>query len=328
MICITGGSGFIGSNLSNYFTEKQLDFFILDKRDSPLFPEKHITCDICDLDRLRETLDGEIIIHLAAEHRDDVRPVSRYYDVNVTGTENITRIAREKGIERIIFTSSVAVYGFAQPNTDESGAINPFNEYGKTKFQAEQILSAWQAEDPKRRSLAIVRPTVVFGPGNRGNIYNLLSFISSGKFIMIGNGKNQKSIAYVENVASFLCFATNFEPGIHIYNYVDKPDLDMNQLVTLIRRRLFDKNSVGLRLPFWLGMLAGYSADLIANATKKTLPISAIRIRKFCSTTNFASAAHSLKGFKAKTSLLEAIDSTLKYEFINPNPNAPVFYTE
>lgn len=328
MISITGGSGFIGSNLSKRLAQRQLHFTVLDRRDAPLFPEHRIECDICDIEALRRTLQGETIIHLAAEHRDDVRPVSRYRDVNVTGTDNVARVAREKDIERIVFTSTVAVYGFAPPETGEDGAINPFNDYGRTKFEAEEILRAWQAEDPQRRSLTIIRPTVVFGQGNRGNVFNLLSFISSGKFVMIGNGQNCKSMAYVENVAAFLHFAVGFGPGLHLYNYVDKPDLTMNALVTLVRKRLFGKEGVGLRLPFWLGMAVGHAADLVARTSGKTLPVSAIRVRKFCATTRFASAAHAVDGFAAETSLSDAIETTLQQEFLTPDPDAPIFYTE
>ena len=64
---------------------------------------------------------------------------SLYDEVNVQGSENICRACSELGIHKIIFTSSVAVYGFAPVGTDESGEINYFNDYGRTKFLAEEI---------------------------------------------------------------------------------------------------------------------------------------------------------------------------------------------
>ena len=328
MICITGGSGFIGSQLGLHLAERQQGFQNLDIRPGVFAPERRIDCDICDIDALRRHMQGETVIHLAAVHRDDVRPRSRYHEVNVTGTGNIARIAREKGIERIVFASSVAVYGFAPPDTGEDGAINPFNDYGRTKFAAEEILREWQREDSARRSLTIIRPTVVFGPGNRGNVFNLLSSIARGRFLMIGNGRNRKSMAYVGNIAAFLHHAASFGPGMHLFNYVDKPDLDMNALVSLVRKRLLDKDGVGLRLPFWLGMAAGHAADAAARVSGRNLPISAIRVRKFCATTSFASAAHGVAGFSAETGLAEAIDLTLQHEFLAPDPGAPVFHTE
>ena len=58
---------------------------------------------------------------------------------------------------------------------------------------------------------------------------------------MFGNGKNKKSMAYVENVAAFLEYSLKFESGIHIYNYIDKPDYDMNKLISFSRNILFGK---------------------------------------------------------------------------------------
>lgn len=328
MIAITGGSGFIGSTLATRLAQRQAGFRILDKRPSPVFAERAITCDICAPDQLRAHLQGESIIHLAAEHRDDIRPRQRYHDVNVGGTETLTRIAREKGIERIVFTSTVAVYGFAPPGTAEDGAIAPFNDYGRTKFAAEQVLRAWQAEDPLRRSLTIVRPTVVFGPGNRGNVYNLLSFVASGRFVMIGAGQNRKSMAYVENVAAFLHHALTFGPGVHLFNYVDKPDLDMNGLVSLVRARVRGRPGVGPRVPYWFGLGGGYVADAVAAISGRRLPISALRVRKFCADSSFASAAQSVPGFAPVMTLSEGLEHTLHREFLAPDPDAPVFETE
>ena len=149
--------------------------------------------------------------------------------------------ARKYKIKKIIFTISVAIHGFSHSNTDENGAPNYFNDYGRTKYQAEKIFKKWQTEDVKNRTLVIARPTVVFGEGNRGNVFNLLNQIASGKFLMIDNGKNKKSMAYVKNVAAFLEYSLRFKPGMHIYNYIDKPDFDMNTLVSKIREVLFKK---------------------------------------------------------------------------------------
>lgn len=328
MWAITGGSGFIGSRLGSRIAEHQIPFAILDRRESPLFPDRVRRVDICDLDALRGALAGEVIVHLAAEHRDDIRPPSRYDEVNVGGTANVAQVAREKGIDRIVFTSTVAVYGFAPPGTGEAGAIRPFNAYGRTKFEAEEVLRCWQAEAPERRALTIVRPTVVFGPGNRGNVHNLLTFIRSGRFVMVGDGRNRKSMAYVENVAAFLHRAAQFGPGLRVFNYVDLPDLTMNDLVGQVRQRLLGKPGVGPRLPRWLGLGIGHLADGAAALSGRSLPISALRVRKFTATTSFASAAHDVAGFKAPKTLAEGLDLTLEHDFLHPDPAAPVFHTE
>ena len=325
-VSILGGAGFLGTNLSLRFQSKKINYEICDlviKMSSNNSAIVNIE-DNNSLDRIKGS---DCIINLAAVHRDDIYPLSRYHDVNVQGSINVCQAARRHNINKIIFTSSVAIYGFAPPNTDELGESNYFNEYGRTKYLAEQVYKKWQAEDPKNRVLVIVRPTVIFGEGNRGNVYNLLKQIASRRFVMFGTGKNIKSIAYVENVAAFLEYSLSFSPGLHIYNYIDKPDFDMNTLVTLVRKTLFGKNNVGLRLPAFLGMAIGYFADVTSKLTSKTLPVSSIRVKKFMSTTQFTSSLGETD-FVPSVSLEEGLTRTLRYEFLEDNSEKQTFDTE
>lgn len=232
-----------------------------------------------------------------------------------------------KGINKIIFTSSVAIYGFAPANTGEDGKPDYFNDYGRTKYLAEQVYKKWQAEDPENRTLVIVRPTVIFGEGNRGNVYNLFTQIAAKRFLMFGKGKNRKSMAYVENVAAFLEYSLNFKPGVHIYNYIDKPDLDMNSLVSTARGVLFGKKNVGIRLPKAVGIGLGHTADFVSKLFGKPLPVSCIRVKKFLGTPQFSSSV-AATGFIAPVDLEDAIDNTLRYEFIEDNSAKAVFLTE
>ena len=207
------------------------------------------------------------------------------------------------------------------------GESNYFNDYGRTKYLAEQVYKAWQAEDPERRTLVIVRPTVIFGEGNRGNVYNLLRQIASRRFLMFGDGTNRKSMAYVENVVAFIEYSLSFEPGLHIYNYIDKPDFDMNTLISGARKTLFGKTNVGLRLPGIVGIALGYVADLAAMIIRKPLPVSSIRVKKFMGTTQFASSV-SDTGFVPPVSLEDGLARTLRYEFMEDNSDKRTFETE
>lgn len=325
-INLIGGSGFIGTRLSKRFVESNYSFRIVDKKQSISYPDLSIISDVRNFNELFGAIDGNIIINLAAEHRDDVKPKSLYDQVNVEGARIICDVAEAKGINKIIFTSSVAVYGFSPIGTDESGAINFFNDYGRTKYEAEQVYKNWQAKDPNNRSLVIVRPTVVFGEQNRGNVYNLFKQIASGKFLMVGKGLNVKSMAYVENVASFLEFTLNFGPGIHLYNYVDKPDFDMNTLVAKINKNLGRKDYKNFKIPFFIGYLIGIFFDVIAMVTNKKLPISSIRIKKFCSDSSFNTSIDN-SGFIRPCTLEEGLSRTVKYEFVEKK-SGEVFYSE
>lgn len=326
-ICLVGGSGFIGTAIATRLDQRGIPFTIIDQRNSRSFPAACVVADIRDPARLSEVVEGRCLIHLAAVHRDDVRPISLYDDVNVAGTRNLCAAATANGIEHIVFASSVAVYGFAHPDTDESGAIAPFNDYGRTKAEGEAVLRDWQDCAPNRRSVTIIRPTVVFGPGNRGNVFNLFNQIARHRFVMIGDGQNRKSLAYVENVADFFLHFIQAAPGFHTYNYVDGPEFDMNQLVSLVRGTLFGRADVGLRLPQSVGYALGGVADIIARLTGKTLPLSRVRVRKFISTTSFSTRHAADHGFVPQVDLNDAIKRTLTAEFIDPDPNRPIFET-
>ena len=155
----------------------------------------------------------------------------------------------------------------------------------------------------------------------------MLNQIHSKKFVMIGDGKNEKSMAYVKNVVSFIIYCLNLNKGTHIFNYIDKPDLDMNQLVTRVRNRLFNKNNVGIRLPKFLGIFIGIVADIFAKLINRNLPVSHIRVKKFLSTSKFSSSAKDT-GFVAPYSLEEGLDNTIQYEFIDDNKDKITFETE
>lgn len=327
MISVIGGSGFIGTRLVSRLINKY-SVTIVDKNVSSDFSDLSKVADIRSKAELISSVQGDVVVNLAAEHRDDVSPKSLYHEVNVVGAENICDVANEKGIRKIVFTSSVAVYGFAPIGTDESGGINPFNEYGKTKWEAEKVYRGWQQEDPVNRSLVVIRPTVVFGERNRGNVYNLLKQIASGKFMMIGSGRNRKSMAYVENVAAFIEYSIdNFGPGIHTLNYIDKPDFDMNSLVRLCRKTLVRKDDVGMRIPYLIGIGIGRCFDFLAVVSRKKLPISSIRVKKFCADSSYNTAVDQTD-FKRPVAIEDAIERTLRYEFLEDNAEEPVFYTE
>jgi len=326
-VLVVGGSGFIGTRLCLRLSQSKKSFQIFDKVPSGLFLDRGVVGDVRHSMRLQFSPNLTAIINLAAEHRDNVWPLSLYDEVNIDGARNVCDLARLKGINKIIFTSSVAVYGFAPLQTNESGEIAPFNDYGRTKWEAEQVYREWQAEDPNRRCLVIVRPTVVFGERNRGNVFNLLRQIASGKFVMVGNGLNRKSIAYVENVAAFLEYSLDFKPGLYVYNYIDKPDFTMNALVAHVNTLLGRSSDIEFRLPRFLGLLIGSSFDLVAKITGKKFSISAIRVKKFCANSVYESAIEST-GFIPPVPLMDAIEKTVRFEFIENHKNEQVFYSE
>ncbi|WP_105638948.1 NAD-dependent epimerase/dehydratase family protein, partial [Cronobacter dublinensis] len=309
-VIFIGASGFVGTRL----IERALSDFDItnfDKQNSHFYPDITVAGDVRDKASLEKQLsECSTVVLLAAEHRDDVSPTSLYYDVNVEGTRNVLEAMDKHNIKNIIFTSSVAVYGLNKKNPDEHHPVDPFNHYGKSKWQAEEVLREWFNRAPESRSLTIVRPTVIFGERNRGNVYNLLKQIASGRFAMVGAGNNYKSMAYVGNIVEFITWKLkNVAPGYQVYNYVDKPDLNMNQLVAEVEKSL-DKKIPSVHLPYPVGMLGGYCFDMLSKVTGKKYAVSAVRVKKFCATTQFDATKVHQSGFVAPYSLSEGLDRT------------------
>jgi len=315
-ILVTGGSGFIGTNLVTDLLKEGHKVAIYDKQKSETYPDLCIVADVRDKEQLTRSMhDVNAVYHLAAEHRDDVQPTSLYYEVNVGSAENIVYALKKNNVNRLIFTSTVAVYGLNSGSPNEDSPIKPFNDYGKSKYKAETIFSNW-ADSDLTHCLITVRPTVIFGEKNRGNVYNLLNQLSSGKFIKVGKGINRKSMAYVLNLTSFLTTLLKSDPGQFVYNYADKPDLCMNELIDIFHNTIGKNPKNNFQIPYALGLMGGYGYDILAKVTGKPYSISSIRIKKFCADTVINTNKLQNTGFVPSYTLDEGLSRMIKSEFL------------
>jgi len=316
-VLLVGGSGFIGQRLSAALVERGRSVRNFDTQDSPVSGVETVIGDVLDVGALAAAARGcDSIINLAAVHRDDVRPVSRYEEVNVGGAHSVVAAAEARGIRHITFTSSVAIYGLDKHNVTEDSVPEPFNEYGRTKLLAEEVFQAW-VTGAADRTLTIVRPSVVFGEGNRGNVYTLARQVASGRFLMIGGGTNAKSMSYVGNIAEYLADTVE-TPATSTVNYADKPDLSTSELVAAIRASLGAKAGRRLSVPLPVGLAAGYAFDAIARVTGRTFPISAVRVRKFVADTSVNTDRLQATGYRPRYDLRDAVGRTVRAEFGAP----------
>lgn len=328
-ITLIGASGFVGTRLLDLLhNNPNYQLKNIDLQPSHFFNDLTVIGDVRDQDCMdKEVAGADLVILLAAQHRDDVFPTSLYYDTNVGGMEKTLKAMEKNECKRIIFFSSVAVYGLNKSNPDENYPKDPFNHYGKSKWQAEQVLQDWYRTHPDW-NINVIRPTVIFGERNRGNVYNLLKQISSGKFLMVGNGNNKKSMAYVGNIVAFVKFMIeNCTLGYNAFNYIDKPDFTMNGLIAHVSKVL-GKHIPAIHFPLWLGMLGGYCFDALAWITRRKLTISSVRVKKFCATTEFDASKMLNSGFNPPYTLAEGLAKTLEFEFIHPQTDDITFKTE
>lgn len=311
-VVVVGGSGFIGTRLCARLEAAGRTFAIIDRGVGSAYPNESSVAEVGSSAFGEAVPSSAAIVNLAAEHRDDVRPTSRYEEVNVGGARAVCAAASLNDVRVIVFSSSVAVYGDVAECTDERAVPKPANPYGRSKLAAEQVYRQWQAEDPCRRTLVVVRPAAVFGEGGRGNVNLLLSQVAASRFVMVGAGHNVKSLAYVENVAAFIEFALSFPRGVHVYNYVDKPDLAVHELIAFVRGEAGKSPRARMRVPYAAAYLVGGLFDVARSVSKRPFAISSQRVRKFAASTQFGTAVGET-GFVPPVPLRDGLAATVQH---------------
>jgi GlcNAc-P-P-Und epimerase len=312
-VLLTGGSGFIGSHFHRLLSD--VEFINIDLVEPTFqYSASFIAGDIRNERDLRNALQNQnidTIISLAAKHHDFGIGHDEYFDTNEDGTKMICKLASEFNIKNIVFYSSVAVYGIQQNISNEGLLPEPDSPYGASKLAGEKALEKWSAENTERKVL-IMRPTIVFGPNNMANMYNLIRQIDSGLYFHLGKADNIKSIAYVENVIEATLFlAKRMKQGVSIYNYADEPQLTSRQIADLIAAALNKK--IKITVPKFIGVLLGLPFDLAIKVTGKNLPISTARIRKLGTQTYHSAKKIFNEGYTAKYTTSDGIKKMVEW---------------
>jgi nucleoside-diphosphate-sugar epimerase len=312
-IAILGGSGFIGSRLVKRLSNRHdLVLKIIDIKQSQCFPQRYQYADVTQPESLRQALIGcDAVINLAAKRQDKVKSTSLYDQINVEGARNLCRVATELAIKQIIFTSSVAVYGDVEQETGEDGHFAPCSHYGKSKLEAEYVYEAWHNAGDGNK-LTIIRSAVVFGEGDRGKVYKRFRRIAKGRLVMIGDGHNRRSMAYVENIAARLEYALDQQADYQVSNYADKPDLSMNQLTGVVTNVLGREDKL-IHIPYLPGIWGIALLDLLGRVSRYQFSVNRAKVQKFCASAQFKSNVE--HDFVAPVDLNQAIEKTVKHEF-------------
>lgn len=311
-ISIIGGSGFIGQVLCDKLSKLEIDFEILDIVKPVKYLDRYKYCDIRRKDSLIINISGNCIVNLAATHSDNAASED-YKETNVIGAKNVTSAAIDLAITHIIFTSSVAVYSLSNDPIDEDCKKEPFTEYGTSKLAAERIFLEWLKEADGH--LSIIRPTAIFGEGNRGNIHKLFLQIYRKRYLNIDGGRCVKSIAYVQNVAAYIVQHIIESPKCSISNYSDGPDMCLRNLTNLVSQELHKKPIPAFFIPKFLLYSVAILLDFISSITQKNFGISRIRVKKLTSNSIYKSNTKIRQKFEPPYTFKQAIVKTLTYEF-------------
>lgn len=300
-ILIFGGSGYIGSHWAKYLIENDLceSIYIADIQqldDDFLINSEQITYSHCDV---REQIDPELfpetvdwIFNFAAIHREPGHEHWEYFDTNIKGAENVCRLAEELDCKNIFFTSSISVYGPTIKETREDELKTPNSPYGSSKLAAELIHEKWLVKDESKR-LMVIRPGVVYGPGDPGNIYRMIKAIQKGYFAYPGSIDIKKSYAYIYGLMESMSFLIHTDDQLVKYNYVEYPTKPLGRLTEIIKDEL-DCRAPILSLPIFL--LKPISTLIYWVLGDKT-PIHPRRVEKAAMPTNIIPQVLIDKGF-------------------------------
>ena len=240
-VLITGASGFIGTRLTQRLADQGATLYCLDlKAPRETLPGvTYLREDVRNLGALDvQALDA--IFNLAAIHTTPGHPDHEYYDTNVNGALEVSRLAERLGVKDVVFTSSISIYGPSEDRKTETSAPAPTSAYGKSKLMAEKIHTSWQAASPGRK-LSIIRPAVVFGAGEGGNFARMAALLKKGAFVFPGRRDTIKSCIYVEDLLDLMLAAAATSEPLEILNgsYPECPTLE--RIVSTLRDEYFPK---------------------------------------------------------------------------------------
>jgi nucleoside-diphosphate-sugar epimerase len=266
-ILITGASGFVGQNLTYHL--KKYNLITISRKNG--FDYNLIDNDFLDNNKI------DIIIHLAGKAHDLKKTSnnSEYYEANTDLTISLFDSFLKSNAKIFIYLSSVkAVKDFIECPLTEDTDPTPISVYGKSKLNAETYLLSKKLNYNKK--LFILRPCMIHGPGNKGNLNLLYKLVSKNLPWPLGTFENKRSFCSIDNlnfIIEQLIFRDDISSGI--YNIADDEPLSTNQIIELISNVQHHKSRI-LKLPKSLIYVLAKIGDFIRlpfnteNLTKLT----------------------------------------------------------
>ncbi|MCS4085626.1 nucleoside-diphosphate-sugar epimerase [Salinibacter ruber] len=321
-IFVTGSAGLVGSNIIPHLKNCGHEVVGVDRQGGTPDEADHVfQGDLAEKRVREEALEGvDTIFHLAAAKDDWGIDDDTFFFENLEVTRRLIEDARKRDIHDWVFYSSVAAMGPGDEPRSEEAPLEPNGAYGTSKMKAERLFQEY-AEDVPEMSCVILRPSIIFGPGHFSytNVHRLIEAIRGNRFLMVGEGQAIKTTSYIENViAATLYLWERRSKGIQTYIYVDEPVRTTEELVDDIYR-LLGKRRPGVRIPLQLAKSIAWVADVAADWTGINFPITAARIEKFNTSTNYDASAIREEGFEQPVGIEEALQKTIKWHLEHVN---------
>jgi len=322
-VLVTGAAGFLGSSLVDKLCRSDHHVrVVLHDSTYPISRSQNVetvAADIRDAKKTWETTRGcDAIVHLAAKVHaiDDSGAEKDYESVNVEGTRHILNAAVRSGVNRIVFASSVKVFGEETSGcVDETQAPDPRTAYGRSKWRAEQLVS----EYAERHGLTAVslRLPMVYGPTKKGNLYRMIDAIDHGRFPILPHLSAVRSLLHVQNFvqAVLLCLhAPCFKRSAYIV--ADTEPYRVTDLYGWLRAGL-GMAPPRWRVPLWILKSGARCGDVLQALSGRPAPFTTEQLAKLIGCAWYSSSA-----------LTRELDYRPTYSFEKAVPELIAFYRD
>ncbi len=321
---IFGGTGFIGSFFASHLIESKgfTKVYLFDNQQmnekklsfrSKLIKQYH-EIEIIHGD-VRNPIDWSpnekisLIANFAAIHREPGHEIYEYFDCNLKGAQNVCNFADKVNCKKMIFSSSISPYGPSEALKDESSLPVPTTAYGSSKLVAEKIHEIWHTQGSYQKQLVIVRPGVVFGPGEGGNVSRLIKALKKRYFFYTGNKETRKAGVYVKELCNAMTWVLKKESlshGVTTFNMSMNPGPTIEDYVNGILE-IQDAKVFVPSVPEFLLLIVSNIIELFAKPFGINHPFSPLRIKKLNRSNNISPKYLADNGYKYIYSLEHAL---------------------
>ncbi len=311
---VTGANGFVGRDLCRILKKSNYTVRPLNRNSRNRVPEE-ILLDLTSDNWHCNPCEGiDVVFHLAgkahalAEVKQDL---DEYWRVNFEGTRKLLEAAKNAGVERFIFFSSVkSVDDYGEMKVDESYDGLPNTPYGLSKREAEQLV----LHGGYVPHAVVIRPCMIYGNTGKGNLSRMISVIKKGIFPPLPDNKNKRSMVHVDDVVQAAILAAECPQAAgQTYIVSDGQTYSSRQIYDWIRAAL-GKHKSNVALPLFTMRAAAGIGDLIGRATGRRFFFDSDALQKLTASAWYSSDKIVRElGFCPNYSLKDSLPDIIRY---------------
>jgi len=315
-VLVTGATGFTGGHLARTLAARGDTVRALVRSAAPALAAagiETVTGDLRDAASIeRAALGVDVVYHIAAIYRQAGLRDQEYRAVNAAAVRTVIEAAGSAGVRRVVHCSTVGVHGdISHPPAAEDAPLKPGDIYQVTKLEGERI--AREAAEDTEMEVVIVRPTGIYGPGDR-RLLKLFRGVARSRFPILGSGNIYYHLTYIDDlVEGFrLCASVPAAAG-RTYILAGAEVTTLNELVTIVAEEAHVKPP-GMHLPVWPVWVAGALCEAVCVPFGIEPPLYRRRVDFFTKSRAFdISRARAELGYAPKVGLHEGVARTLAW---------------